>query len=705
LAKAGQAAPRACLAEARRAKAGRRANDSSALYETAVISVHAPPKPVTTPRFQDFQPVSAEASAAALRITLPDGKVLPFAHAVTGADIAAAIGPGLAKAALAIQVNGKQWDLFRPIGSDARVRIITRRDPEALELIRHDAAHVLAMAVQELFPGTQVTIGPAIEDGFYYDFARDAAFTPDDLPKIEARMHEIVARDLPTRRTVWPRDEAIRHFEEIGEHYKAELIRDLPSSDEISIYYHGDWHDLCRGPHFTSTGRIGQAFKLTKIAGAYWRGDARNAQLQRIYGTAWRDEKELDAYLKRIEEAEKRDHRRLGREMNLFHMQEEAVGQVFWHPKGYTLYHLLEDYLRRKLSRSGYREVKTPLLIDRKLWEMSGHWANFRQHMFVAEVEDEKKTLAVKPMNCPAHVQIFKQGTKSYRELPLRLAEFGSCHRYEPSGALHGIMRVRAFTQDDAHIFCTHEQIADETVAFCRLLTEVYRDLGFEDVHVKLATRPDNRIGSDAVWQLAEDALESSTRQAGLNFTINPGEGAFYGPKLEFVLRDSIGREWQCGTLQVDFNTAERLGASYIAEDGAKHPPVMLHRAILGSLERFIGVMIEHYAGKFPLWLSPVQAVIATVVSDADAYATEAAAELQAAGMRVETDLRNEKINYKVREHSLAKVPYLLVVGRREAENRTLMLRKLGSDAQESLALSAAVPILVQEATPPDSRT
>ena len=647
--------------------------------------------------------MSAEPSPASLNITLPDGKVLHFSQPVTGSEIAAAIGPGLARAALAVEVNGKQWDLFRPIHSDARVRIITRKDPEALELIRHDAAHVLAMAVQELFPGTQVTIGPAIEDGFYYDFARDQAFTPDDLPKIEAKMHEIVARDLPTRRTVWPRDEAIRHFEDIGENFKAELIRDLPPSDEITIYYHGDWHDLCRGPHFVSTGRIGQAFKLTKIAGAYWRGDARNPQLQRIYGTAWRDEKELDAYLKRIEEAEKRDHRKLGREMNLFHMQEEAVGQVFWHPKGYTLYHLLEDYLRRKLVRSGYREVKTPQLIDRKLWEMSGHWANYRQHMFVAEVEDEKKTLAVKPMNCPGHVQIFKQGTKSYRELPLRLAEFGACHRYEPSGALHGIMRVRAFTQDDAHIFCTHEQIAGETIAFCRLLMEVYRDLGFEDVHVKLATRPDNRIGSDEVWELAETSLEQATKQAGLNYSINPGEGAFYGPKLEFVLRDSIGREWQCGTLQVDFNTAERLGAAYIAEDGAKHPPVMLHRAILGSMERFIGVMIEHYAGKFPLWLAPVQAVVATVVSDADTYADQAAAALQGAGLRVETDLRNEKINYKVREHSLAKVPYLLVVGRREAENRTLMLRRLGSDAQESLALDAAVPILVQEAMPPDS--
>jgi threonyl-tRNA synthetase len=648
--------------------------------------------------------VSAEPSSAALNVTLPDGKVLHFPHAATGGEIASAIGPGLARAALAVEVNGKQWDLFRPIEKDSRVRIITRKDPEALELIRHDAAHVLAMAVQELFPGTQVTIGPAIEDGFYYDFARDQPFTPDDLPKIEAKMHEIVARDLPTRRTVWPRDEAIRHFEEIGEKFKAELIRDLPPSEEITIYYHGDWHDLCRGPHFVSTGRIGQAFRLTKIAGAYWRGDSRNPQLQRIYGTAWRDEKELEAYLKRIEEAEKRDHRKLGREMNLFHMQEEAVGQVFWHPKGYTLYHLLEDYVRRKLTRSGYREVKTPQLIDRKLWEMSGHWANYRQHMFVAEVEDEKKTLAVKPMNCPGHVQIFKQGTKSYRELPLRLAEFGSCHRYEPSGALHGIMRVRAFTQDDAHIFCTHEQIAGETIAFCRLLMEIYRDLGFEDVHVKLATRPDNRIGGDVVWDLAEQSLESATKQAGLNYSINPGEGAFYGPKLEFVLRDSIGREWQCGTLQVDFNTAERLGASYIAEDGAKHAPVMLHRAILGSMERFIGVLIEHYAGKFPLWLAPVQAVIATVVSDADTYANETAAVLQAAGLRVETDLRNEKINYKVREHSLAKVPYLLVVGRREAENRTLMLRRLGSDAQESLALDAAVPILVQEAMPPDSR-
>jgi len=654
--------------------------------------------------FDETTLVSETAAAPKLNITLPDGKVLNFTRGVTGAEIAAAIGPGLAKAALIVEVNGKQWDIFRPIEEDAKLRVITRKDPEALELIRHDAAHVLAMAVQELFPGTQVTIGPAIEDGFYYDFARATPFTPDDLPKIEAKMREIVARDLPTTRAVWPRDEAIRHFEEIGESFKAELIRDLPAGEDISIYYHGDWHDLCRGPHFASTGKIGQGFRLTKISGAYWRGDPRNPQLQRIYGTAWRDEKELEAYLKRLEEAEKRDHRKIGREMNLFHMQEEAVGQVFWHPKGYALYRALEDYVRRRLGATGYQEVKSPLLIDRKLWEMSGHWENYREHMFVAEVEDENLTLAVKPMNCPGHVQIFKQGMKSYRELPLRLAEFGSCHRYEPSGALHGLMRVRAFTQDDAHIFCTHEQITAETAAFCRLLLSMYRDLGFEDVRVKLATRPTNRIGGDNIWDSAETALKDATEQAGVEYSLNPGEGAFYGPKLEFVLRDSIGRDWQCGTLQVDFNTADRLGASYIAEDGAKHVPVMLHRAVLGSMERFIGVLIEHYAGKFPLWLAPVQAVVATIVSDADSYAQEAADELRAAGLRVETDLRNEKINYKVREHSLAKVPYLLVAGRREAENRTLTLRRLGSDAQENLALTAAIHMLKGEAVPPDLR-
>ncbi len=648
--------------------------------------------------------MSASDAANPVNVTLPDGKVLTLGHGATGGDVAGAIGPGLAKAALAVEVDGKVWDILRPLEGDANLRIITRKDPEALELIRHDTAHVLAMAVQDLFPGTQITIGPNVEDGFFYDFVRPTPFTPDDLPKIEARMREIVRADLPTRREVWNRAEAIKHFEEIGETYKAEIIRDLPGSDVITVYYHGDWHDLCRGPHFSSTGKIGQGFKLMKIAGAYWRGDAKNAQLQRIYGTAWRDEKELDAYLKRLEEAEKRDHRRVGREMDLFHMQEEAVGQVFWHAKGYSLYRELENYIRRKLSWAGYDEVKTPLLLDRKLWEQSGHWDNYRKNMFVAEVDDEKKTLAVKPMNCPGHVLVFKQGTKSYRELPLRIAEFGSCHRYEPSGSLHGLMRVRGFVQDDAHIFCTHDQITSETTAFCRLLLDVYRDLGFEDVRVKLSTRPENRIGSDEIWDKAEKALADATTAAGLDFALNPGEGAFYGPKIEFVLRDSIGREWQCGTLQVDFNTADRLGATYIAEDGSKHPPVMLHRAVLGSMERFIGVLIEHYAGKFPLWLAPVQAVVTTIVSDADAYAGEIAAELKAAGLRVELDLRNEKINYKVREHSLAKVPYLLIVGRREAENRTLTVRRLGVEAQESLALTDAIPMLRADAVPPDLR-
>ena len=637
-----------------------------------------------------------------MNITLPDGKVLTFTRGVTGAEIAAAIGPGLAKAALILEVDGQEWDLFRPIEQDARIRIVTRRDDKALTLIRHDAAHLLAMAVQELYPGTQVTIGPAIEDGFYYDFARDTPFHPDDLPRIEARMREIVKQAHPTRREVWPRDKAVQHFKDIGEKFKAELIESIPSNEDVSIYYHGDWHDLCRGPHFRTTAEIGDAFKLTKISGAYWRGDAKNAQLQRIYGTAWRDQKELDAYLQRIEEAEKRDHRKLGREMNLFHMQEEAVGQVFWHPKGFALFNSLRNYIRRKLDAADYQEVMTPLILDRKLWEQSGHWENYREHMFVAEVEDEKKTLAVKPMSCPGHVLIFKQGTKSYRELPLRMAEFGSCHRYEPSGALHGIMRVRGFTQDDAHIFCTHEQITGETASFCRLLMAIYRDLGFEDVRVKLATRPANRIGSDAVWDQAEATLKAATEEAQLAYQLNPGEGAFYGPKLEFVLRDSIGRDWQCGTLQVDFNTAARLDAAYVAEDGAKHPPVMLHRAILGSLERFLGVLIEHYAGKFPLWLSPVQAVVATIVSDADSYAREATAELRAAGLRVESDLRNEKINYKVREHALSKVPYLLVAGRREAENRTLTVRRLGTEAQENLALSAVISMLKAEAVPPD---
>jgi len=648
--------------------------------------------------------VSAAADAPQVTMTLPDGKALTFARGVTGGEIAAAIGPGLAKAALIIVVNGQEYDLFRPIEQDAAIRIITRRDPEALELIRHDMAHVLAMAVQALYPGTQVTIGPAIEDGFYYDFARDTPFTPEDLPKIEEEMRKIIKAGLPTRREVWPRDQAVEHFKGIGEKYKAELIASIPSNEDVSIYWHGDWHDLCRGPHFRTTAEIGDAFKLTKISGAYWRGDAKNAQLQRIYGTAWRDKKELDVYLTRLEEAEKRDHRKIGKEMDLFHTQEVATGQIFWHANGYTLYRTLESYIRRQLVRADYIEVKTPQLLDRKLWEASGHWANYREHMFLAEVEDENRTLVVKPMNCPAHVQIFNEGLKSYRELPIRMAEFGSCHRYEPSGSLHGIMRVRGFVQDDAHIFCTHEQITPETTSFCKLLLACYKDLGFEEVRVKLATRPENRIGSDEVWDQAEIALADSTQAAGLEYTLNPGEGAFYGPKLEFVLRDSIGRDWQCGTLQVDFNTAERLGATYIAADGNRHPPVMLHRAIVGSLERFIGVLIEHYAGKFPLWLAPIQVAVATVVADADSYAAEVVTALKAAGLRVVLDTENQTVNYKVRQHSLAKTPNLMVLGRREAENRTITLRKLGVEGQESLALAGAISKLAAEAVPPDLR-
>jgi threonyl-tRNA synthetase len=643
-----------------------------------------------------------------IRITLPDGSVRTTTRGTTGADIAASIGAGLAKAALAVKVDGELKDLDWPIEKDVKVEIVTRKSEEALDLIRHDTAHLLAQAVQALYPGTQVTIGPNIEDGFYYDFARNEPFTPDNLPLIEAKMRELVAADLPTKRTVWERDKAVAHFKALGENYKAELIRDFPAGEEVRVYYHGDWHDLCRGPHLMSTGKIGTAFKLTKIAGAYWRGDAKNAQLQRIYGTAWRDDKELAAYLTRIEEAEKRDHRKIGREMDLFHIQEEATGQVFWHPKGWTLYRTLESYVRRQVERADYREVKTPQLMDRKLWEASGHWENYRPHMFIAEVDEgddkEKRILAVKPMNCPGHVQIFKQGLKSYRDLPLRMAEFGSCHRYEPSGALHGIMRVRAFVQDDAHIFCTDEQIIPETHKFVDLLSRMYKDLGFEAFTTKLSTRPAQRAGTDEQWDRAEAALELACRKIDLPYSVNPGEGAFYGPKLEFTLRDAIGRDWQCGTLQVDYILPERLDAEYVAEDGTKKRPVMLHRAILGSLERFVGVTIEHYAGKFPLWMAPVQAVVATIVSDADAYAKEVMAALRLAGIRVETDLRNEKINYKVREHSLAKVPYLLVAGRKEAEERTLSIRRLGSEKQETMSLDAVTKLLITESTPPDLR-
>jgi threonyl-tRNA synthetase len=633
-------------------------------------------------------------------ITLPDGSVKQFDGPVTGAELAAAIGPGLAKAALAIKIDSEVLDLSRSIDADSTVEIVTRKSEDALDLIRHDTAHVMAEAVQALYPGTQVTIGPSIENGFYYDFAREEPFTPDDLEKIEAKMMEIIKRDDAFSREEWDRDDAVRHFTDIGEKYKAQLIHDLPATETISIYRQGDWMDLCRGPHLPSTGHVGKGFKLLKLAGAYWRGDSNNEMLQRIYGTSWRDEKELKAHLMMLEEAEKRDHRRLGREMGLFHFQEEAVGSVFWHPNGWTLYRTLETYIRARLDKANYVEVKTPQLIDRGLWEASGHWEKFRDHMFTAETEDDR-VFALKPMNCPGHVQIFRQGMTSYRELPLRMAEFGSCHRYEPSGALHGLMRVRAFTQDDAHIFCTEDQITSETEAFCELLLSVYKDCGFEEVVIKFADRPETRAGEDAVWDRAEAALTEAVEASGLDYTLNPGEGAFYGPKLEFVLRDAIGRDWQCGTLQVDFVLPERLDASYIGEDGEKHRPVMLHRAILGSFERFIGILIENYAGRMPMWMAPVQAVVATITSDADAYAIEVRNALDAAGIRAEVDIRNEKINYKVREHSLAKVPTMLVVGQREVDDRKVALRRLGGKDQEFLALDEAVARLAEESKSP----
>jgi threonyl-tRNA synthetase len=638
-------------------------------------------------------------------ITLPDHSVRRFDGPVTGTTVAEAIGPGLARAALAMKLNGKVVDLGTEIDHDADVTFVTRRDPEALELIRHDAAHVLAEAVQELYPGTQVTIGPAIADGFYYDFARNEPFTPEDLPPIEAKMREIVTRGEKFVCEAIDRDEAIRFFQDKGERYKAEIIQDLPRDEPITLYRQGDWVDLCRGPHMRSTADVGNAFKLMKVAGAYWRGDHRNAMLSRIYGTAWRDQKELDAHLHMLEEAERRDHRRIGKDMGLFHFQDEAAGSVFWHPKGWKLYRNAETYLRRRLDKDGYLEVKTPQLLDRSFWEQSGHWSHYREHMFIARVEDEDKTLAVKPMNCPCHVQIFNQGVRSYRELPLRLAEFGSCHRYEPSGALHGLMRVRAFTQDDAHIFCTEEQIADEGARFVRLLSSIYRDFGFPEFVVKFSDRPPARIGSDAQWDQAEAALRQACVSAGVEPVLNPGDGAFYGPKLDFVLRDAIGREWQCGTFQVDMQLPARFGAEYAAADGSRRTPVMLHRAILGSFERFLGVMTEHYAGRFPLWLAPVQAVVATIVSDADDYAREVAEVLRRAELAVELDLSNQKINAKVREHSLAHVPVLVVLGRREAEQRTVALRRLGGAAQEVVPLDAAVRALADEATPPDLRS
>jgi len=635
-----------------------------------------------------------------VRITLPDGKVSQYDGPVTGAKIAADIGPGLAKAALAVRVNGKLWDLSREIGEDAEIALITGKDDDGLELIRHDAAHVMAQAVQELFPGTQVTIGPAIENGFYYDFARETPFTPEDLEKIEARMREVVDRDLPFEREVWDRNEAIKLFEEKGEKYKAELIRDLPESETITIYRQGDWFDLCRGPHMPSTGRVGKAFKLMKLAGAYWRGDSRNEMLQRIYGTAWPDEKQLKAHLAMLEEAEKRDHRRLGREMDLFHFQEEAPGAVFWHPHGWTLFRSLIDYMRTRQERAGYTEISTPSVMDRSLWEKSGHWDTFREHMYTTVTEDER-VFALKPMNCPGGLQVFRQGITSYKDLPKRVAEFGKVNRYEHSGALHGLMRVREFTQDDAHIFCTPEQIEDECRSVVELIMDIYKDFGFEDVRIKFADRPEKRIGSDADWDQLESALKGALEHMGYSYTHNPGEGAFYGPKLEFVLRDAIGRDWQCGTLQVDMNMPRRLDATYVDANGDKQYPIMLHRALFGSLERFTGILIEHYAGKFPMWLAPLKAVVASITNDVDDYAREVAAAFNAAGISCELDLRNEKINYKVREHSVTKVPVIAVVGGREAENKTVAIRRLGGKAQEILALEEAVARLKAESTSP----
>ena len=635
------------------------------------------------------------------KIALPDGSERHYDGPVTAAKIAADIGPGLEKAALAAVVNGNHWDLNREINEDSDIRLVTKKDDYCLELIRHDCAHILAEAVLELFPETQVTIGPAIENGFYYDFHREKPFGLEDLDIIEKRMHEIVDRDEQIIRGEWSRDEAVQFYEERNEPYKIELVEAIPVSETVSYYQQGDFIDLCRGPHMVSTKKVGHAFKLMKVAGAYWRGDSNNPMLQRIYGTAFLNEVDLQTYLNMLEEAEKRDHRKLGKALNLFHLQEEATGAIFWHPNGWTLYREIENYVRRRLANEHYQEVKTPQMIDRSLWEASGHWEKFGDNMFTANTQDNK-TLALKPMNCPGHVQIYRQGVKSYRDLPLRMAEFGSCHRNEPSGALHGIMRVRAFTQDDAHIFCTEEQINSESVAFCNLLKDIYEDFGFSDVRVKFSDRPEVRAGDNETWDKAEQALTSATRAAGIETSSNPGEGAFYGPKLEFVLTDAIGRDWQCGTLQVDFILPERLGAEYVDEDGQRKRPVMLHRAILGSLERWIGILIEQYSGKMPPWLSPVQVVIAPISESSNNYAKRVYGELKTSGIRVQIDIRNEKIGFKIREHSNAKVPFILAVGGREEESRTVALRKLGSQNQEVMTLSNVNSFLQSECMPPD---
>ncbi len=636
-----------------------------------------------------------------ITLTFPDGAQKQYDQPISGADLAASISKSLSKKAVAMKVNGDLRDLADPLETDCEIAIVTRDDEAALELIRHDAAHVMAEAVQELFPGTQVTIGPVIENGFYYDFARDEPFHPEDLEKIERKMAEIIRRDDPFTKELWSRDEAKAHFAAQGEEYKIELIDAIPEGEDLKIYRQGEWLDLCRGPHMTSTGKVGNAFKLLKLAGAYWRGDSSKAMLQRIYGTAWASEKDLKSYLHMLEEAEKRDHRRVGREMDLYHFQEEGPGVVFWHPKGWRLFQNLTSYMQRRQDKAGYVEVNTPQLLDRALWEASGHWDKYHENMFITQTEDER-VFALKPMNCPGHVQLFKNGLKSYRDLPMRISEFGKVHRYEPSGALHGLFRVRGFTQDDAHIFCTEEQLKEEAITINNLILSIYKDFGFDDVLIRFADRPEKRVGSDEVWDKAEKALREAGEAAGQSFEYEPGDGAFYGPKLDYVLRDAIGREWQCGTLQADFNLPERLDAFYIGADGEKHRPVMLHRAMFGSLERFTGILVEHHAGHFPLWLAPLQVVVATITSDADDYATQVVAALRAAGLRAEVDLRNEKINYKVREHSLAKVPALFVCGNREAEEGTVSIRRLGSKDQRSATLDEAIAALVEEARAPD---
>jgi threonyl-tRNA synthetase len=648
---------------------------------------------------------AARARMMSISLKFPDGAERSYDDGVTPLAVAEAISKSLAKKVVAAKIDGGWWDLTRPLEKSGKIELVMRDSPEGLEVLRHDAAHVLAQAVQELFPGTQVTFGPVTEDGFYYDFARDEPFSTDDFEKIEKRMREIVDADLPIIRTVWDKKAAIEHFKSIGEIYKAETIDEVIKPGEpITVYSHGDkWGDLCRGPHLPSTGKLGKAFKLMKLAGAYWRGDQNNQQLQRIYGTAWADEKQLEDYLKRLEEAEKRDHRKLGRQMDLFHMQEEGRGMVFWHEKGLTLWRIIESYMRRRLAGAGYVEVRTPQVLDRVFWEKSGHWENYREHMFICETV-EGEMLSMKPMNCPGHVQIFRFGQKSYRDLPLRMGEFGACHRYEPSGALHGLMRVRAFTQDDAHIFCREDQIEDEVASFIKLAASVHEDFGLVRDHITLGTRPQKRAGSEEFWDKTEAQLLNAARKAGVEPKIAPGDGAFYAPKLDFQLKDAIGRTWTCGTIQNDYVLPERLGAEYVGEDGAKHRPIMLHRAICGSLERFIGVLIEHYAGAFPMWLAPLQVVVATITQDADGYAGEVAEAMAKSGLRVETDLRNEKVGYKIREHSLAKVPVIAVVGKKEAEARTVALRRLGGEAQTVQGLDAAIASLNEEALAPDLR-